>query len=210
MLEQHTDNLMPDGPSVATPSATPSRLTLSRKSIIYFAVTTLLSASLLGLLFVRLLNAQQSVPDNVNTTVVGRQAPNFTVHVWNGAPGQTVQLSALRGKPVVVNFFASWCVPCQEEAPVLEQGWQKDRAQGVVYVGVAFQDTQKSGTAFLQQYGDTFLAGPDTSGAIAVSYGVTGVPETVFIDRSGKINFKWGGALDANTLNQHVQAILRS
>lgn len=185
-------------------------LRLSQRSIIGFVLTTVITAGLLLLLFVRLLNASHAAASNAATTlIVGHQAPDFTIQTWNGAPGQKVHLADLKGKPVVVNFFASWCGPCQEEAPVFAKAYQQYAPQGVVFVGVAFEDKQADATSFLTQYGVKYAAGPDPDGAIAVSYAVTGVPETVFIDRTGRITYKWGGALDEATAKTQIEALLK-
>lgn len=191
---------------------TPPRL--SRRAIVGFIVTTVLSASLLLLLFARLLSASQAVGDNGTAPVVGHAAPDFTITVLNGpTAGQKIQLADLKGKPVVLNFWASWCVPCSDEAPVLEAASQKYAAQGVVFVGITYEDTQANSLQFVHQHGVTYPTGPDTSGsgtgAIAISYGVLAPPETFFIDRTGTVVDMFGGALSPNMLDQRVAKILK-
>ena len=77
------------------------------------------------------------------------------------------------------------------------------------FIGVAYEDNQQDATTWLRQHNITYQAGPDSDGSIAIAYGVTGVPETVFIDRNGKIDFKFGGAIDDGTLAKHIQALLK-
>jgi cytochrome c biogenesis protein CcmG/thiol:disulfide interchange protein DsbE len=191
------------------PEMTRAAPRLSRRAIVGFVVTTLLSASLLLLLFVRLLSASQAVGDSGTSPIIGHAAPDFTITLLNGQSGQKLHLADLKGKPVVVNFWASWCDPCTEEAPVLEAASHKYAAQGVVFVGVAYEDVQANSMQFLQQYDITYPVGPDTSGAISISYGVPTVPETVFINPSGVVVDKFGGALSPNMLDQRIAEILK-
>ena len=191
------------------PEMTRAAPRLSRRAIVGFVVTTILSASLLLLLFARLLSASQAVGDSGTSPIVGHTAPDFTITLLNGQSGQKLHLADLKGKPVVVNFWASWCDPCTEEAPVLEAAAHKYAAQGVVFVGVAYEDVQANSVQFLQQYGITYPVGPDTSGAISISYGVPTVPETVFINPSGVVVDKFGGALSPNMLDQRIAEILK-
>ena len=126
--------------------------------------------------------------------------------------GQTLRLADLKGKPVVVNFWASWCDPCVDEAPVLEAASQQYAAQGVIFVGVSYEDEPSDSTRFLQQYGVTYPVGTDgsakTPGAIAIAYGVLAPPETYFINRSGVVVDEFSGPLSANLLDQRVARIL--
>jgi cytochrome c biogenesis protein CcmG/thiol:disulfide interchange protein DsbE len=137
--------------------------------------------------------------------VAVRPAPAISLTLLDGTP---FDLSAVRGKPVVVNFWASWCIPCEEEAAVLEQGSRayKDRA---VFVGVNVQDTDPLARDFLRRFGVTYPNGRDATGAIAVEYGMSGVPETYFVDRDGRLVRKWQGALDEARLRSFLDELLK-
>ncbi len=183
---------------------------LSRRSLVSLALTSVGSFALLVLLFVRLVAAGHATASAPVSLVVGHPAPNFTVSVWNGAAGgpSQVRLSQLKGKPIVVNFWASWCSDCVEEQSVLEAAWQKYQAQGVMFVGIAFRDDQSAGTAFLHQNGVTYPCGPDIGGTAPVDYAVTGVPETVFINARGIVVSKSIGAVDDRGLDTNIRALL--
>lgn len=186
-----------------------TRARLSRRALITFTVTTLASAALLVVLFLRLLGASQAVVSGGGASpVVGRPAPNFTIPLYTGAPGKSLSLSDLKGKAVVLNFWASWCDACKEEAPVLEGGSQRYAAQGVVFIGIAYEDLEPDSRRFIQQYQVTYPNGPDKTGKIAISYGVLGVPETYFISRDGIVKEKFSGALSPRLLDERVAKIV--
>lgn len=182
----------------------------TRPSIISFALTVLALGALLVMLWVRLLGAHQAAQNAPSSPLVGYRAPDFTLTVYNGTPGEKVHLADLRGKPVVINFWASWCDPCREESPLLEKAWQQHQADGIVFIGVDYQDKPDAAQQFLRQYGITYLTGPDTAnGDIAIAYGVTGTPETAFVDRNGIVVQKVGGMLDDRTLANAIQQLLK-
>src|SRR5262245_5758522 len=105
---------------------------LSRRTIIGFVLTTTASAALLILLFARLVAASQNAATVQSFPLIGHTAPDFTISVWNGAAGDKVHLAALQGRPVVVNFWASTCIPCQDESQVLSAAAKRYDPQGVV------------------------------------------------------------------------------
>jgi cytochrome c biogenesis protein CcmG/thiol:disulfide interchange protein DsbE len=114
----------------------------------------------------------------------GAPAPTFAFTTFDG---QSVDLAALGGRAVVLNFWASWCVTCVYEAPDLERVWRDYRDRGVTVVGVAYNDTRPAAQAYLEQHGVTYPNGMDPGGTISSAYRVTGVPETVVIDARGNI-----------------------
>ncbi len=121
--------------------------------------------------------------------------------------GQRVRLSDFRGKPVVMNFWASWCVPCREEAATLEQAW-KSHQKDVQFVGLAYLDQDKNAVPYLQEFGITFPNGHDLGSKAYTSYHVQGVPETFFIDAQGNVQGYFVGPIPPSELEQRIQALL--
>ena len=113
-------------------------------------------------------------------------APPFTFTTFEG---ETIALADLRGKGVVLNFWASWCDPCREEALLLEQTWQQEQANGIVFLGLDYLDQEPAAKAYLAEYQVTYPNGPDLQSKAARDYGIKGVPETFFISPDGKIAF---------------------
>jgi cytochrome c biogenesis protein CcmG/thiol:disulfide interchange protein DsbE len=113
------------------------------------------------------------------------EAPDFTLDRLDEEGELT--LSSLRGKAVLVNMWASWCAPCRDEAPILEEVWRRNRADGLVVVGVDTKDFRRDGRAFARKYGLTFPLVFDGSGAVWAPYGITGLPETFVLDRQGRV-----------------------
>jgi cytochrome c biogenesis protein CcmG/thiol:disulfide interchange protein DsbE len=145
-------------------------------------------------------------PRDVPSPLVRRPAPAFALTGFDGAP---VSLEAHRGRVVVVNFWASWCVPaCYDEAPVLEAGWRAYRDRGLVVLGIDVQDTDPAARAFIERFGLSFPNAPDPGGRVSIDYGVYGVPETFFVDRRGTIRGKHVGALTEAALRQAVEPLL--
>jgi cytochrome c biogenesis protein CcmG/thiol:disulfide interchange protein DsbE len=145
-------------------------------------------------------------PRDVPSPLVGRPAAPFSLTAFDGAP---VDLGALRGKVVVLNFWASWCYPaCYEEAPVLERGWRAYRDRGVIVLGVDIQDKDEAARKFITDFQLTFANAPDRNGKVSVDYGVYGVPETFFIDREGRIRTKHVGAVTDEVFRQSVEPLL--
>ncbi len=96
-------------------------------------------------------------------------------------------IADLRGKPVVVNFWASWCVPCRDEAPVLQKTYERYRDRGLVVLGVDVNDFRQDARRFMRRYGLTYPVVYDGKGSTVGKWGVRGFPETFFVDRTGKL-----------------------
>ena len=137
--------------------------------------------------------------------MVAQEAPSFTLTLFDG---RTVNLNDLQGKAVLLNFWASWCVPCRAEARALEAAWQKYKDRDVVFLGVNIQDKEEDARAFMKEFGITYLNGHDESGKIAIDYGVWGIPETFFIDPPGRITYKHAGELRAPIIEAKLDEAL--
>ncbi len=137
----------------------------------------------------------------------GKPAPNFTLNRID-KPGK-LQLASLRGKVVVLNFWASWCYPCKQEAPTLAAA-AKQYAGRVVVLGVDVNDFAGDARKFARRYGLDYPIVHDNHNVTSPTYGLTGLPETFFIDRSGKVVVHVAGQVNATDVQDGVQRALKS
>lgn len=124
------------------------------------------------------------------------QAPDFTLERLDG--DGTLTLSSLRGKAVVLNTWASWCIPCKEEAPYLEQVWRENRSRGLVVLGLNAKDLRSDARSFVDRFDLTFPVVRDGSGDAIKKYGITGFPETFVLDREGRVVEAFVGAVNSD------------
>ena len=137
---------------------------------------------------------------------VGESAPDFSIVLLDGT---TLQLSDLAGNVVVLNFWASWCTPCRQEMPGFENIWQEYRDQGVVFLGIAVSDEEKTARSFVKEAGVTYPAGIDRADRIAITYRITTMPTTYFIDRNGNASKKLVGAVNEDVLRIFLEGRVR-
>lgn len=126
-----------------------------------------------------------------------RSAPPFTLPLLDGS---ALELSDLKGKWVMVDFWSSWCPPCIEEAPVLAATYRQYAGRGVEFMGVAIWDEEGAIRRFVQRYSISYPSGLDAQGKIAIDYGVRGIPEKFFIDPEGRLVRKFVGPVTADRL----------
>ena len=187
--------------------ALPLARTKSKTGMIFFIAILGLFATLLLLGWIVM---QKSAPP-----LASGIAPDFELQTFEG---KVLKLSDLRGKPVVLNFWASWCLPCREEAPFLVAAWNQYRDQGLMLVGVDYVDTETEAKKYMAEFKITYPNGPDIGTKISKLYRITGVPETYFITRDGKIlrgtdangrpYGNWIGPIPAAALQERILKLL--
>jgi cytochrome c biogenesis protein CcmG, thiol:disulfide interchange protein DsbE len=147
-------------------------------------------------------------PAATRSPVVGRLAPDFRLPTLDGS--RSVSLSGLRGQVVVLNFWASWCAECRLEHPNLEAAWQHYQDQGVVFVGIPFNDSVSASKGYARELGGGWPLVQDPGSRTALAYGITGVPETFFIGSDGKVQARLIGPVRYDVLTDHINALLEA
>ena len=145
-------------------------------------------------------------PSAIRSPLIGKPAPTFALR--QVGTQSSIDISRFRGKPLVVNFWATWCGPCWEEHPVLVANARMLEPR-VQFLGVVFQDKEEKILGFLQQRGEGYPTVVDDAGKTAIAYGVGGVPETFFIDANGVIVAKYAGPMSADILQENLQKVMQ-
>jgi cytochrome c biogenesis protein CcmG/thiol:disulfide interchange protein DsbE len=208
-----TTNPARDDNTAAGHVSPPARGKSSRKrSIVIFTLVSLLNVGLLSLLWTQLLTPARTSSGSSDVSaggpLQGQRAPDFTLAALGGARHTPIGLASFKGRPVVLNFWASSCAPCQEETPMLQSEWKSAHAKGVVFLGVDFQDPQSDGLSFMQRYGVSYPNVLDSGGTVAIHYGVTYTPTTFFINRQGVVVRSIAREITAQELRSNLQRIL--
>jgi cytochrome c biogenesis protein CcmG, thiol:disulfide interchange protein DsbE len=166
-------------------------------------------AAFAGVFFILVVIGIRLVQNDSSPVELGKNPNDFSLTTY---AGDVIHTADLRGKVVLVNFWASWCATCDEEAALLEQAWQvyqSDDPERVSFLGVAYMDTEPASRAYLAEYGVTYPNGPDLRGAISKIYQVNSVPETYVLDTEGTLRyFKIGSFISLDEIISAVDAVL--
>jgi len=161
----------------------------------------ILCAGFLGLLGFGLTRDAQVLP----SAIIGQDAPPFDLQTLTG---DSISLASLEGHVVILNFWASWCIPCREEHPVLEMAASRYKDHDVRMLGVVYQDNRSNAKQFLAEHGGSWPSVLDPNSRVAINYGVYGVPETFFLDPHGRIIKKHVGPVPWGYLTTTVDSLL--
>ena len=139
-------------------------------------------------------------PNQLPSVLIGKPAPDVPLPLLQSNQAE-LALDSYRGQPLLVNFFASWCIPCRAEAPALEQ-----LSKQISIIGIAYKDRPQDTMEFLGKYGNPFVAIGRDDGRVGMAWGVYGVPETYLIDRSGQIKWRHAGPLTRDVITTQLLA----
>ena len=132
-------------------------------------------------------------------------APDFKLVLLDG---NNFQLADHKGKPIFINFFASWCLPCKDEMPAIEKIASAYQPKGVVFLAISTDDTESSAKEFVKKYGVTIPVGIDKSTDIQKAYGLYGIPTTYFIDKQGMVNYFHSGTVTEELMQHELDKLL--
>lgn len=167
-----------------------------------FAAPLVLLVGLIGV-FAMSMNRDPSL---VRSVLIDKPAPDFTLPAVEGMTVPGFDTASLKGEPTLVNVFASWCIPCRDEHPLLEA---LKAETGVRLLGINHSDAPENARAFLAELGNPYDAiGADRDRRVSIDWGVYGVPETFIVDRNGTIVFKHVGPLSAESIEREVMPAL--
>ena len=144
-------------------------------------------------------------PHDIKTGTVGHPAPAFDLERLDGTG--RLSLAQYAGKVVVLNFWASWCIPCKEENPALAAAYERYRTSDATLIGVVYQDSPGAAREYTERMGNTWPSVLDDGGRIAIAYGVFGIPEIFFIGPDGVIAGRHIGPIDELTLINGIEAL---
>ena len=146
--------------------------------------------------------------NNRTSLEIGQVPEGFILDTYTGG---VIETTELKGHVVLVNFWASWCDPCEEEALLLEEAWQQieqEEAGKVVFLGVAYNDAEPASRAFLEEYEISYSNGPDLRGEISKIFDVNGVPETYILDQQGRLQYiKYGPFFSKDEIISAIQQV---
>jgi cytochrome c biogenesis protein CcmG/thiol:disulfide interchange protein DsbE len=169
-----------------------------------FLLPVVLFLALAGYFWLALTSGRD--PHELPSAMIDKPAPSFDLAGLDGAPG--FASAAFGNQVTLVNFFASWCVPCREEHPLL---MGLARQTGVPLYGIAYKDKPADTAAFLQQFGDPYKSiGLDESGSVGIDFGVYGVPETYVIDRQGRVRLRHVGPLTEAAVKSELLPLIKT
>lgn len=136
---------------------------------------------------------------------IGQMAPDFEMQYPDG---RKVKLSDLKGQPVIVNFWATWCAPCEAELPEFVQAYERHKADGLEIIGINAQETGEDANTFVEKYGLSYPVTLDSRGEVMDLYAVRGLPTTLFIDAEGRVAARWAGILTKPLIEEYLAEIL--
>jgi len=140
-------------------------------------------------------------------TSLARPAPLFSAKALDGT---VIDISQMKGKVLMIDFWSSWCKPCESEAPILSRTFSKYPHEDIAFVGIAIWDKTDDVEEFLDKFDSTYPTVIDKTGVIAIRYGVIGIPEKYFIDRNGSIVAKYIGPINEDTLKQVLDSMIQN
>ena len=190
------------GSNTEADSYIPRRISPLRVAAIIMAVAGVLALTVLLALG---LENRSPVTGRSGVTRIDKPAPNINMPLYDGG---VLTPTDYADRPAVVNFWASWCGPCRQEAPIFERLSQEYGERGVLFIGVNIQDAQSDAEAYLREFTITYPNGSDEDGSISIDYGVIGIPVTFFINRDGIVQRRWAGVMRETQLRQWIDELV--